>query len=461
MIKTKDSRTQRQSNLNKSKEARFKISPQELEDHTLGEIVSLKYVCEHGSSESAGSLALRKIFHWISFYYRVPLVFGSITGGLDHVNPIIRLPIEHGISNVEKFVPLILNVRGIPIMSEYCQANTSTLSLNNLINSCLAFMRSCVPMLTICSGTAECIVEGIIPNPAIAVLPRSMLLGESERTIRKTKVSSEPLLQVFIFETTPFGRLFHQTLAASFRIRAVRITLVVGRVNIVRWINIIRKDRCYSEDRRCLEGKRYSENRRCSEGRRCLEGKHWCKDKSYSEGKHYLEDLRQRPWFLLVTVSSSFFMSLLDGKLAAEAYKTANKMSKLDRFLVSKGLLASFPHLSALCLDRNLSDHRPILIKRSQLAIRGNLVDDEWIVDPLAMKCVFLKYFSTQFSSPVSPRICFIDHFTDMLSLEQQADLEQNDSNEEIKSAVWIVERINPLVLTASLLSSFVDIGSF
>ncbi|GJU72556.1 hypothetical protein Tco_1263961 [Tanacetum coccineum] len=61
MIKSKDSRTQRQSNLNKSKEARFKISPQEFEDHTLGEIVSLKYVCEHGSSGSARSLASRKI----------------------------------------------------------------------------------------------------------------------------------------------------------------------------------------------------------------------------------------------------------------------------------------------------------------------------------------------------------------------------------------------------------------
>ncbi|GJY69680.1 hypothetical protein Tco_0472662 [Tanacetum coccineum] len=56
IIKTKDSRTQRQSNLNKSKEARFKISPQEFEDYTLGEIVSLKYVYKHGSSESVGYL---------------------------------------------------------------------------------------------------------------------------------------------------------------------------------------------------------------------------------------------------------------------------------------------------------------------------------------------------------------------------------------------------------------------
>ncbi|GJW04670.1 putative reverse transcriptase domain-containing protein [Tanacetum coccineum] len=61
IIKTKDSRTQRQRNLKKFKEARFKISPQEFEDYTLGEIVSLKYFCEHRSSESAGSLASREI----------------------------------------------------------------------------------------------------------------------------------------------------------------------------------------------------------------------------------------------------------------------------------------------------------------------------------------------------------------------------------------------------------------
>ncbi|GJQ89855.1 putative reverse transcriptase domain-containing protein [Tanacetum coccineum] len=61
IIKTKDSRTQRQSNLNKFKEARYKISPQEFKDHTLEEIVRLKYVYEHGNSESTGSLTSRKI----------------------------------------------------------------------------------------------------------------------------------------------------------------------------------------------------------------------------------------------------------------------------------------------------------------------------------------------------------------------------------------------------------------
>ncbi|GJW78740.1 hypothetical protein Tco_0140422 [Tanacetum coccineum] len=37
-------------------------------------------------------------FCWISFDYHVPLGFGSIVGGLDHVIPVIRLPIEHGIN---------------------------------------------------------------------------------------------------------------------------------------------------------------------------------------------------------------------------------------------------------------------------------------------------------------------------------------------------------------------------
>nr|GEZ14771.1 RNA-directed DNA polymerase, eukaryota [Tanacetum cinerariifolium] len=38
-------------------------------------------------------------------------------------------------------------------------------------------------------------------------------------------------------------------------------------------------------------------------------------------------------------------------------------MSKLDRFLVSNGLLSVFPHILAVCLDRHLSDHRPILLR--------------------------------------------------------------------------------------------------
>ncbi|GKB11929.1 RNA-directed DNA polymerase, eukaryota, partial [Tanacetum coccineum] len=38
-------------------------------------------------------------------------------------------------------------------------------------------------------------------------------------------------------------------------------------------------------------------------------------------------------------------------------------MSKLDRFFVTDGFLSLFPHISAVCLDRHLSDHRPILLR--------------------------------------------------------------------------------------------------
>ncbi|GKA34668.1 integrase, catalytic region, zinc finger, CCHC-type containing protein [Tanacetum coccineum] len=45
------------------------------------------------------------------------------------------------------------------------------------------------------------------------------------------------------------------------------------------------------------------------------------------------------------------------------AHKTDTKMSKLNRFLISKGLLTTYPNLLAICLDRRLSDHLPILLK--------------------------------------------------------------------------------------------------
>nr|GEY31987.1 RNA-directed DNA polymerase, eukaryota [Tanacetum cinerariifolium] len=53
----------------------------------------------------------------------------------------------------------------------------------------------------------------------------------------------------------------------------------------------------------------------------------------------------------------------LEGYSYTWAHPSASKMSKLDRFLVSDGFLSLFPHTSAVCLDRYLSDHRPILLR--------------------------------------------------------------------------------------------------
>nr|GEX55860.1 RNA-directed DNA polymerase, eukaryota [Tanacetum cinerariifolium] len=53
----------------------------------------------------------------------------------------------------------------------------------------------------------------------------------------------------------------------------------------------------------------------------------------------------------------------LEGYSFTWSHPSASKMSKLDRFLVSEGLISLFPHISAICLDRHLSDHRPILLR--------------------------------------------------------------------------------------------------
>ncbi|GKB95791.1 homeodomain-like protein, partial [Tanacetum coccineum] len=50
-----------------------------------GDIVDFRTWLDHG-------------FVGYPFDYRVTLGFGSIAGGIDHVNPVIRLPLEHGIS---------------------------------------------------------------------------------------------------------------------------------------------------------------------------------------------------------------------------------------------------------------------------------------------------------------------------------------------------------------------------
>ncbi|GJX99709.1 RNA-directed DNA polymerase, eukaryota [Tanacetum coccineum] len=71
----------------------------------------------------------------------------------------------------------------------------------------------------------------------------------------------------------------------------------------------------------------------------------------------------------LCTVFDRFIVSsgLVDVKLEGYSFTwshpSASKMSKLDRFLVTEGIISLYPSISALCLDRHLSDHRPILLR--------------------------------------------------------------------------------------------------
>nr|GEX23642.1 RNA-directed DNA polymerase, eukaryota [Tanacetum cinerariifolium] len=69
-----------------------------------------------------------------------------------------------------------------------------------------------------------------------------------------------------------------------------------------------------------------------------------------------------------VEVFNSFILNagLAEVPLGGSAYtwwhKSAKKMSKLDRFLISEIMWNSYPNISAITLDRYLSDHRPILL---------------------------------------------------------------------------------------------------
>nr|GFA72950.1 RNA-directed DNA polymerase, eukaryota [Tanacetum cinerariifolium] len=55
----------------------------------------------------------------------------------------------------------------------------------------------------------------------------------------------------------------------------------------------------------------------------------------------------------------------LGGSAFTWCHRSASKMSKLDRFLMSEGLLSANPNFSAITLDRYLSDHRPIMLRES------------------------------------------------------------------------------------------------
>nr|GEX19550.1 RNA-directed DNA polymerase, eukaryota [Tanacetum cinerariifolium] len=109
----------------------------------------------------------------------------------------------------------------------------------------------------------------------------------------------------------------------------------------------------------------------------------------------------------------------LEGYTFTWAHPSATKMSKLDRFLVTDGLLSLFPHVSAVCLDRHLSNHRPILLreaiegdenskffhgiinrKRANLAVKGIMIDGEWVDDPSHVKDEFRTHFAARFQDP-------------------------------------------------------------
>nr|GEY94854.1 hypothetical protein [Tanacetum cinerariifolium] len=180
-------------------------------------------------------------------------------------------------------------------------------------------------------------------------------------------------------------------------------------------------------------------------------------------------------------------------------HKSAAKMSKLDRFVISEGLMESCPNISAITLDRYLSDHRPILLRELcfdygpapfrfyhywfELEDEDAFVDkyqkESWLIDidktidaryansdllnnrknvitslldmeklkslEVAQKAKikwsiedeFLSHFKNRFDFPSSTRLSFDMNFPNQISSVVEVDLEKDVSLEELKMAVW------------------------
>ncbi|GJX06752.1 RNA-directed DNA polymerase, eukaryota [Tanacetum coccineum] len=269
----------------------------------------------------------------------------------------------------------------------------------------------------------------------------------------------------------------------------------------------------------------------------------------------------------------------IDGCMYTWCHKLASKMSKLDRFLISEGLQNSCPNISAITLDRYLSDHRLILLReshfdygptpfrfyhywfeldgfdnfveqtwkdaqikeykersknqkqcikdelagidllldrgegnsdilnkrinafkslqdldkldslemaqkskikwaiegdenskyfhgvlnknRNQLAIRGVLAEGRWIVDPTSVKSEFFSHFACRFDKPPLDRLHIEMDFPNVLTPEQQMDLEINITRCEIKKAVWDCGVDKSLRPDGFSFGFFGDIGPF
>ncbi|GJT74574.1 RNA-directed DNA polymerase, eukaryota [Tanacetum coccineum] len=77
--------------------------------------------------------------------------------------------------------------------------------------------------------------------------------------------------------------------------------------------------------------------------------------------------------------------------------------------------------------------HGMINKRRSQMSIRGIMIDGFWTEDPCKVKCAFYDHFSSRFTKPVSHRATLNFQFPKTLNLDQRSDLEREVTKDEIK----------------------------
>ncbi|GJZ84198.1 RNA-directed DNA polymerase, eukaryota, partial [Tanacetum coccineum] len=147
----------------------------------------------------------------------------------------------------------------------------------------------------------------------------------------------------------------------------------------------------------------------------------------------------------------------LGGSAFTWCHKSASKMSKLDRFLVSENLIYSCPNINAITLERYLSDHRPILLREAsfdygptpfryfhywnEMEGFNKVVEDAWREGPcdktnamlnMMMKLKFLKAKIREWnkSNMLSVKNVKAKYKEELEALE--AIIDRGDGNEEI-----------------------------
>nr|GEV92958.1 RNA-directed DNA polymerase, eukaryota [Tanacetum cinerariifolium] len=77
------------------------------------------------------------------------------------------------------------------------------------------------------------------------------------------------------------------------------------------------------------------------------------------------------------------------------------------------------------------------ILLRANLAVKGIMVDGEWVDDPTRVKDEFKSHFASRFQAPNSNRCCFNFTFPKCLDTIQAEELESLISIEEVREAVW------------------------
>nr|GEW21479.1 putative RNA-directed DNA polymerase, eukaryota, reverse transcriptase zinc-binding domain protein [Tanacetum cinerariifolium] len=105
--------------------------------------------------------------------------------------------------------------------------------------------------------------------------------------------------------------------------------------------------------------------------------------------------------------------------------------------------------------------HGIINRKRNNLAVKGVMVDGEWLDEPCHVKEEFRLYFANWFSAP-SPNRCKLNFiFPNKLSPDLASDLERLITQAEVRSAVWGCGKNKSLGPDGFTFEFFANIGIF